>query len=80
MNSELAELKGTAYATFALARLTFATLIQKGVITDDEADYLLNGALTTLENILSANDPAAQPARELFDVLLQETVAARKQK
>ena len=62
-------IKGSAIAGFGLAQVLFASLRNKGLINQDEANGLLDIVLSGLENVLPADDPAVQRARQMIDLI-----------
>jgi hypothetical protein len=69
---------GPAIVGMALAQALLARLRAKNVLTDDEADEVLDTALSGVENYLPPDDPGVQKARQIIDMIAHHASAARR--
>ena len=69
-------LKGSALVGMALAQLLLTVLRAKGVLSDAEADGILEETLSGLETKLPNDDPAVRQARMIVELIAR---AARSQ-
>jgi hypothetical protein len=67
-NPEL-DIRGAAIVGMALSQALLATLRAKKILTDDEADEIFENVLSGLEIHLPQDDPSAQQARHLVDLI-----------
>lgn len=61
--------KGAAIAGMALSMSLMSFLQGKGIINDEQAEQLLEGALRSLEAYQVPNDPGVQSARKIVEAM-----------
>lgn len=68
----LTDAEGRALAAYALSTSTFAILRGRGLISDADADLIVNAAITNLENFQMARlgDDVLKSAREDLQALV----------
>jgi hypothetical protein len=64
----------------ALAQALLEHLRAKGVLTDPEADEVIETALSAIENSLPATDPGVQIARKLVEAVGAAAAKMRQRK
>jgi hypothetical protein len=69
---------GFAVAGAALAQSLLESLRAKGVLTDVEADEVIETALAAIENVFPADDPRGQQARALLEAIGDGPAAGRR--
>jgi hypothetical protein len=62
--------RGAAYVGLAISQALLSTLRAKKILTDEEANSLLDGVLEGLENTLDTNDRGVHAARQIVELIL----------
>jgi hypothetical protein len=71
MTEKLPSGRAIGIVGMAIAQGTLATLRAKQIITNEEADSLLDGILVGIENILPSSEPDVQEARVLLETMFR---------